>query len=360
MDLLKPVFTPIDSVKGLFRRIINYYKNTAFSFMYGAKYAAKRVFVLSLLVTAVLWLSVLLYASFYHIYVPSASLVRPAHFKFRACPAGAGLCSFPAANVTLSTESQAEMLGRGQQYRVVLKLEVPDSVPNRDIGMFMVISRLYDKYGAISQESSRAVTLRYQSDLLKLIQTVALSPLYITGFLEEIQIINIELFTDFWDDFYHPAVGILLEIHSRQLSFYCAQIQFHACYSGLRYYLFYYPLTSALCGIIFNILWVSLLFVLTWFRLGLDLLEGTPLNGKDIADFGQDGSGDSASQGYIQSFSVTPSSAPSPETVGRQTEKETNTQMARRSEGGTGVGRPPLSGSSQNVLSRPVPSSKSS
>ncbi|KAK7103549.1 seipin-like isoform X2 [Littorina saxatilis] len=264
----------VGMVKGQIRRLVYRFRNFTRSFLYGAKYAAKRVFVLFGLVVVILWISVLLYASFYHIYVPSASIVRPAYFKFRVCPSGVGMCSFPMANVTLCAENQAEVLGRGQQYNVMLKMSVPDSASNRDVGMFMVISRLYDRYGIIAQESSRAVSLKYQSDLLKTIQTLVLAPLYLTGFAEQTQSLTVELFEEYWDDFYQPAVGVLLEIHSRQLTFYTAQLQFHACYAGMRYYLFYYPLSSACFGILFNCLWVAAAFTLSWYKLGLELLEG--------------------------------------------------------------------------------------
>ena len=42
-----------------------------------------------------------------------------------------------------------------------------------------------------------------------------------------------------------------------------------------RYYLFYYPLSCAFLGILFNCLWVTVAFTLTWYKLGLELLDGT-------------------------------------------------------------------------------------
>ncbi|KAK7103550.1 hypothetical protein V1264_018424 [Littorina saxatilis] len=300
----------VGMVKGQIRRLVYRFRNFTRSFLYGAKYAAKRVFVLFGLVVVILWISVLLYASFYHIYVPSASIVRPAYFKFRVCPSGVGMCSFPMANVTLCAENQAEVLGRGQQYNVMLKMSVPDSASNRDVGMFMVISRLYDRYGIIAQESSRAVSLKYQSDLLKTIQTLVLAPLYLTGFAEQTQSLTVELFEEYWDDFYQPAVGVLLEIHSRQLTFYTAQLQFHACYAGMRYYLFYYPLSSACFGILFNCLWVAAAFTLSWYKLGLELLEGPQV--KAINGFSSEAD-DGA--GFVQPFTMNVARRPT-ETVG--------------------------------------------
>merc|ERR1719300_43609 len=100
--------------------------------MYGAEYTAKRVFVLLGIVFVTVWFSFMLYASFYRMYVPAPSITRPAHFIFKLCPSGKGICSFPTANITLSPANQAKILGRGQQYLVVLAMDVPDSTSNRD------------------------------------------------------------------------------------------------------------------------------------------------------------------------------------------------------------------------------------
>ncbi|XP_076442498.1 seipin-like isoform X2 [Babylonia areolata] len=289
----------------------------------GARCLIKRFFLGTGVSMVTVWTSVLLYASFYHFYVPTASLVRPAHFQFRVCPNGVGMCSFPTTNITLCAPNCAEVLGRGQQYRVILQLLIPDSAPNRDVGMFMIQGKMYDQQGTVIQKSSRAAAVKYQSDTLKLIQTFVLSPFYVTAFAEETQTLAIELFEDFRDDYYQPAVGVLLEIHSRYLSFYSAELQFHACYAGLKYYLFYYPVICAVCGIAFNSVWLTAVFLLTWYRLGLGMLEvwfmgaaGDPAEGPD-AD-GRDremdsrngeclrGQGEEAEsvRNYIQPFTV--------------------------------------------------------
>ncbi|XP_076464227.1 seipin-like isoform X2 [Babylonia areolata] len=258
------------------KRTMAWFNGTMMNVVCGAMSAAKKVAICVVLFVVILWVSILLYASFYHAYVPAATIVRPAHFKFRVCPSGAGMCSFPMANVTLGAENRAEVLGRGQQYFVLLEMEVPDSVPNRDLGMFMVMIRMFDRYGVITQESARAVSLKYQSDLLKMIETVILSPLYITGFAKEIQTLNVNLFDSFWDDYYRPSVGTLLEIHSRHLVFYSAKIHFHASYGGLRHYLFHYPLSCAFLGVLFNCLWLTPALLIPLYSFGLGLLNEKP------------------------------------------------------------------------------------
>ena len=77
------IFASVYYVRDLVRRYVTWWKNSATNLLYGAKYAVKRVAICAGLVVVVVWVSVLLYASFYHVYVPSASILRPAHFKFR-------------------------------------------------------------------------------------------------------------------------------------------------------------------------------------------------------------------------------------------------------------------------------------
>ena len=43
----------------------------------------QRSLIVSLVVSSILWLSILIYISFLHIYLPDAVLTRPVHFQFR-------------------------------------------------------------------------------------------------------------------------------------------------------------------------------------------------------------------------------------------------------------------------------------
>ncbi|KAK7493385.1 hypothetical protein BaRGS_00015285 [Batillaria attramentaria] len=190
--------------------------------------------------------------------------------------------------------SSLQVLGRGQRYNMLLEMEVPDSAGNRDLGMFMVVIKVYDRHGHIVQESSRSK-----------------------------QNLKIDLFEDYLDDVYHPAVGVLIEIHSRQLEIYTAQLKLHATYTGIRYYMFYWPLTSAFFGIGFNCMWLTLIALLSWYKLGAHVSPDTQENTekkqltfqqreervKTLIDEDNQAGGQQAETGfrYIQPFTMTTS-----------------------------------------------------
>ncbi|XP_077028588.1 seipin isoform X2 [Agelaius phoeniceus] len=157
-----------------------------------------------------LWASVFLYGSFYWAYLPAAAVLRPLHLVFRSdCERpGPELCSLiPTANVSLLGEHREKLLLYGQLYRVSLELELPESPVNRELGMFMVGLSLYGNGGKSLARSERA---------------------------------------------YSPTVGALVEIRSRRVQLYGARLRVHAHFSGLRYLLYHFPLTSAVVGVAGN------------------------------------------------------------------------------------------------------------
>ncbi|XP_069738439.1 seipin isoform X3 [Phaenicophaeus curvirostris] len=170
-----------------------------------------------------LWAAALLYAAFHCAYVPASALWRPLRMRFRTdCdPPGPEICSFPTANVSL--------LG-----------------PNREKAM-----------------------LHYRSRLLRTLDTVAFAALFLTGFAEQKQTLEIELSAAFREDPFAPAVGAEVRIESRRLQLYGARLRLHAHFSGLRYLLFHFPLTSAVLGIAGNFAFLVLLLgagALQWGR----------------------------------------------------------------------------------------------
>ncbi|XP_066426803.1 seipin isoform X2 [Molothrus aeneus] len=194
-----------------------------------------------------LWASVFLYGSFYWAYLPAAAVLRPLHLAFRSdCERpGPELCSFPTANVSLLGEHREKLLLYGQLYRVSLELELPESPVNRELGMFMVGLSLYGNGGKSLARSERAAMLHYRSRLLRALHTAAFAGLFLSGFAEQSQTLELELLGRYREDPYSPTVGALVEIRSRRVQLYGARLRVHAHFSGLRYLLYHFPLTSA-------------------------------------------------------------------------------------------------------------------
>ncbi|KAM4754339.1 LOW QUALITY PROTEIN: seipin [Cyanocitta cristata] len=201
-----------------------------------------------------LWASLFLYGSFYWAYLPAAAVLRPLHLAFRSdCDSpGPELCSFPSANVSLLGEHREKVLLYGQLYRISLELELPESPVNRELGMFMVTLTCYGAGGRPLATAARSAMLHYRSRLLRALHTAAFAGLFLSGFAEQSQTLELELMGRYREDPYTPTMGAFVEIRSRRVQLYGARLRVHAHFSGLRYLLYHFPLTSAVLGVAGN------------------------------------------------------------------------------------------------------------
>ncbi|PNF35613.1 hypothetical protein B7P43_G01878 [Cryptotermes secundus] len=155
----------------------------------------------------------------------------------------------------------------GQQYKMYLDLEMPESPANQNLGMFMVCIQLHDKEGGLVDNSCRSTMLHYRSYLLHTLNTLIFSPMMVFGNKEEKQNIVLELFADFEEDQNHPVTDIYVEIQSRHVEFYSATLYVHAHFTGLRYFMFHWPMLSAAVGITSNLFFIVLVCLLSWWHL---------------------------------------------------------------------------------------------
>jgi len=71
---------------------------------------------------------------------------------------------------------------------------------------------------------------------------------------QESEKLNIVLFENFIDDSYHPTEYAQITVYCKDIQIYSAELRIDATFSGIRYYMFYWPLSSALFGITSNLL----------------------------------------------------------------------------------------------------------
>ncbi|XP_041353059.1 seipin-like [Gigantopelta aegis] len=250
----------------LFGNIADWFATFSSSALSKIKYILIRAIILFCIAVFILWLSVFLYASFYYVYMPAASHVRPVYLTFNVCSDGFSVCSFPSANVSLGHDGREEILHKGQPYRIFLELDMPESQTNRNLGMFMIVVKLYDKTGRISQESSRTTLLHYRSWLLRTLQTIVLLPLYLANLVEQSQLINVEVFPKFFDDLNFPSVGALIDVQNRKIEIYSAKLKLFADFVGLRYFMFYWPWVTSICGVCFNFVFLTFVALVSWYH----------------------------------------------------------------------------------------------
>uniref|UniRef100_A0A8C5RTZ9 Seipin n=1 Tax=Laticauda laticaudata TaxID=8630 RepID=A0A8C5RTZ9_LATLA len=215
-----------------------------------------------------LWISIFLYGSFYYSYMPTVSYVSPVHYQFRTdCgQPGPELCSFPVANISFIKDSRDQVLMYGQPYRMSLELELPESPVNQNLGMFMVVISCYTKGGRIISSSARAAMLHYRSGLLQMLDTLAFSCLFLAGFTEQKQTVDVELYSDYKEDLYIPTIGAVIEIQTTRIQIYGAHLRIHAHFTGLRYLLYNFPVTSAILGVASNFIFLSVIILFSYLQ----------------------------------------------------------------------------------------------
>ncbi|XP_048023199.1 seipin isoform X1 [Megalobrama amblycephala] len=227
-----------------------------------------RAAVLLCVLVLLLWVSIFLYGSFYYSYMPSVSFSTPVHFYYRTdCDASDSvLCSFPTANISLLKNGRDQVMMSGQAYRISLELEMPESPVNEQLGMFMVKMSCYTTDGKVVLSVIRSTMLHYRSTLLQTMSTLLFSPLLLTGVSEQKQLIEVELFPDFKSDLYQPAIGAVIEVQSRRVQIYSAQLRIHAYFTGIRYLLYNFPVMSAIVGVASNFTFLSVIVLFSYLQ----------------------------------------------------------------------------------------------
>ncbi|XP_051916065.1 seipin-like [Hippocampus zosterae] len=215
-----------------------------------------------------LWVSIFLYGSFYYSYMPTVSFSAPVHFYYSSdCDASESeLCSFPTANISLLKNSRDQVMAYGQPYRISLELELPESPVNEHLGMFMVKMSCYTKDGTMVSSVRRSTMLHYRSTLLQTLSTFFFSPLLLTGMAEQKQLIEVELFSAYKTNSYQPTVGTVIEIQSKRVQIYSSQLRIHAYFTGVRYVLYNFPLTSAVIGVATNFVFLGVIVVFSYLQ----------------------------------------------------------------------------------------------
>ncbi|XP_050451147.1 seipin [Cataglyphis hispanica] len=219
-------------------------------------------------VLLIIWLSIFLYTAFYYAYMPSMSYVRPVNMNFKSCDKEKGKCSFPQAQLQLTKKQQLLMVG--QPYKINLHLEMPESPANKELGMFMVCAQLRSRDGYLIDHTCKSAMLHYRSTLLHILTTLTFSPMMIFGKAEEKQDVILELFSNFEEDQNHPVTIIFIEIQSRHIEFYSANLIINAHLSGLRYWMFYWPILSAIAGIGTILFFIILVYTLSYLHLEIE------------------------------------------------------------------------------------------
>ncbi|RUS80341.1 hypothetical protein EGW08_011910 [Elysia chlorotica] len=276
--LLRGLFIKVLSIvfwpsKKCYQMVVTIFVFLADYFLDKARTAAQKALLFWLVLFSLVIAAVLSYLAFYSTYVPTAEIRKPVHLSFSVCPSGTGICSFPSANVSFWNEegTRQDFLGAGQAYSMTLTLEVPESSRNRDLGMFVIVVKMFDRNGMVSLTSERSTMLRYMSIISRVLDFLGWMPLYFFGFKEHKQTLSVMMFPHLVDDYYHPSVGARVEIRSHGLEIYSCMLILAAKFTGLKYYLYYWPVTSTMFAFLWNFIIFAMMLGFTMYKRSSDM-----------------------------------------------------------------------------------------
>ena len=231
-----------------------------------------KIFLLLLLLTQMGWISVFTYTTFYYTYIPLLSHVVPVNLQFSGCGKERGICSYPSANTSLLQAYNEYRLAKGQNYRIVLNLDMPESEVNNRLGMFMVHVKMQNIKGENLQSSSVSTMLHFKSNIVSSVFTTLFLPCYFLGVLEEKQSISVELFDKYLEDTEDRLAFVHTIIESRNIEIYSAEMTITAEFSGLRYLMFYHWKFSAGVGITMVFAFLFMILVNAWQRCDIEVI----------------------------------------------------------------------------------------
>ncbi|TMS05194.1 Seipin [Larimichthys crocea] len=257
-----------DTMGGAMGPVLHWVQDVAAVTLLKARRTLFQAAILFCVLVLLLWVSIFLYGSFYYSYMPTVSFSTPVHFYYTSdCDASeSALCSFPTANISFMKNDKDQVMAYGQPYRISLELEMPESPVNEQLGMFMVKMSSYTKGGKTFSTVGRSTMLHYRSTLLQTLSTFMFSPLLLTGISEQKQLIEVELSSDYKTNAYRPTTGAVIEIQSRRVQIYSSQLRIHAYFTGIRYVLYNFPLTSAVIGVATNFAFLSVIVLFSYLQ----------------------------------------------------------------------------------------------
>ncbi|KAK3710546.1 hypothetical protein QZH41_009366, partial [Actinostola sp. cb2023] len=209
---------------------------------------------------------------------------------------------------------------RGQRYQVHLDLEMPQSPVNEKLRMFMINLKFLSNSGKPLATSSRSSMLHFRSGFLKAISTTFMSFPLMFGFSEEKQTVAVKMFENYVDDSYHPVTKINVVILAKHVEIYGASLRIEAEFSGFRYILFNWPMSSGLICISTNFVVACIIFFFAYHAFTPDPIE-TDADTAQVFSDGQEQLYSEARRrdlrGNEQRISRTPSPSPPHNTGGR-------------------------------------------
>ncbi|KAI8349554.1 putative adipose-regulatory protein-domain-containing protein [Mortierella sp. GBAus27b] len=205
------------------------------------------------------------YLSFYWIYIPQRGHAGQVHLQYDNPNNPGVLLATPTAWIDFSKGGKYSQFLRGDQaYNIAVNLHVPTSEKNVAIGNFMVKVEMFQANGEIVQQSSRPAILTYQSLPLRLMRTAWRTIPLVLEWSREEQTLWVPLIENFVESAGNPVTRARVTISTPDLQVYKSTIHIDARFHGLRYFMYYYKVSTALVFMLVFIFWELVFTVITW------------------------------------------------------------------------------------------------
>ncbi|KAK3817283.1 MAG: putative adipose-regulatory protein-domain-containing protein [Benniella sp.] len=205
------------------------------------------------------------YLSFYWVYIPQRGHVGHVYLHYQDPTVSGIIAKGPSTKVDFTRGGRrTQFLRADQAYNVAVNLHVPTSEKNVAIGNFMVHVTLQQADGTTVQTSSRPAILTYQSLPLRLMRTAWKAVPLVLDWSREEQILRVPLIERFVEDAANPVARAIVSISTPELQVYRSTIHFDAHFHGLRYFMYYYKVSTAIVFMLVFIFWEIVFTVITW------------------------------------------------------------------------------------------------
>ncbi|KAF9549452.1 hypothetical protein EC957_003841 [Mortierella hygrophila] len=225
---------------------------------------AVQIAIASVALILLIGVSFIAYLLFYWMHIPKRGHVGHVHLQYDRFRSS-GEYSGPSAVVDFSKGGRYTQILRGDQaYDISMKLVMPTSSSNVALGNFMVMVQLVGADGNVIVTSSRTAIITYESLLLRLIRTIWRAVPLVLRWTRESQTIRLPLIENFVESSSNPVTRALIEISNPGLQIYRTTLHIDAHFQGLRYFMYYYRVSTALIFMSFFVFWEIVFGVLAW------------------------------------------------------------------------------------------------
>ncbi|KAK3843239.1 MAG: putative adipose-regulatory protein-domain-containing protein, partial [Linnemannia gamsii] len=205
--------------------------------------------IASVVLVLLIGVSLVAYLVFYWIYIPQRGHVGLVHLQYDKFSASKGHVG-PSAVVDFTKGGRYTQTLRGDQaYDISMKLVMPTSSSNVALGNFMIMVQLIGANGHVIITSSRPAIIIYESLLLRVLRTIWRAIPLVLRWTRESQTIRLPLIENFVES---------------SLQIYRTTLHIDAHFQGLRYFMYYYRVTTAIIFMAVFIFWEIVFCILTW------------------------------------------------------------------------------------------------